>query len=196
MDHAHPLDLLRREKTELNLLDGAQRRLGVGEVNVRHVGDYRRAKTLLGRDAADGTVDGNSASRKRFPGSIRRAILKRAQATMREIARSWPVGGLWQPSPPGRLGPEGTSQGREKGVKRLKRRFWRTLSLVERYHDAGDDGGGRWGMGRQGDGEMEGRWRRLPQLRMGTSFLEPVLGLAFSQRNHTLYFTAFFIKLV
>lgn len=39
MHHAHPFDLLWREETKLDLLDGAQRRLGVGKVNVRHGGD-------------------------------------------------------------------------------------------------------------------------------------------------------------
>lgn len=38
MDHTHPFDLLRREKTKLDFLDRAQRRLGVWEVNVRHDG--------------------------------------------------------------------------------------------------------------------------------------------------------------
>lgn len=38
MNHTHPLDLLRGKQTELNLLDGAQRRLGVGEVDIRHGG--------------------------------------------------------------------------------------------------------------------------------------------------------------
>lgn len=39
MNHTHALDLLRRKKTELDLLDGAQGRLGEGEEDVRHVGD-------------------------------------------------------------------------------------------------------------------------------------------------------------
>ena len=42
MNHAHAFDLFRREETELNLLNGAQRRLGVGKVNVRHRGGRRR----------------------------------------------------------------------------------------------------------------------------------------------------------
>ena len=36
VDHTHPFDLLRRKETKLDLLNRAQRRLGVGKVNVRH----------------------------------------------------------------------------------------------------------------------------------------------------------------
>jgi hypothetical protein len=36
MHHTHPLDLLRRQESKLDLLDRAQWRLGVREVNVRH----------------------------------------------------------------------------------------------------------------------------------------------------------------
>lgn len=39
MNHTHALDLLGRKKAELDLLDGAQRRLGEGKEDVRHVGD-------------------------------------------------------------------------------------------------------------------------------------------------------------
>lgn len=39
MAHTHALDLFRREKTKLDLLDGAQRRLGVREEDVRHFAD-------------------------------------------------------------------------------------------------------------------------------------------------------------
>lgn len=39
MAHTHALDLLRREKTKLDLLDRAQRRLGVREEDVRHFVD-------------------------------------------------------------------------------------------------------------------------------------------------------------
>lgn len=38
MDHTHPFDLFWREETKLDFLDRAQRRLRVGEVNVRHDG--------------------------------------------------------------------------------------------------------------------------------------------------------------
>ena len=38
MDHTHALNLFGGEETELDLLDGAQRRLGVWEENVRHIG--------------------------------------------------------------------------------------------------------------------------------------------------------------
>lgn len=48
MNHAHPLDLFWSEETKLDLLDGAQRRLGVWEENVRHVDGSRcRVKALL-----------------------------------------------------------------------------------------------------------------------------------------------------
>lgn len=39
MDHTHALDLLGGEETELDFLDGAQRRLGVREKHVRHDGE-------------------------------------------------------------------------------------------------------------------------------------------------------------
>jgi hypothetical protein len=38
MDHTQAFNLFRRQETKLNLLNRAQRRLGVGEVNVRHGG--------------------------------------------------------------------------------------------------------------------------------------------------------------
>jgi hypothetical protein len=38
VNHTHALGFLRREKTKLNLLYGAQRRLGEGKENVRHRG--------------------------------------------------------------------------------------------------------------------------------------------------------------
>lgn len=41
MHHAHILDLIRREKSKLNLLNRAQRRAGVREVEVRHLGRGR-----------------------------------------------------------------------------------------------------------------------------------------------------------
>lgn len=41
VDHTHPFDLLRRKETKLDLLYRAQRRLRVGEVNVRHGDGYR-----------------------------------------------------------------------------------------------------------------------------------------------------------
>lgn len=37
MDDTHPFDLIRREETKLDLLDRAQRRLGVWEVDVGHL---------------------------------------------------------------------------------------------------------------------------------------------------------------
>lgn len=37
VDHTHALDLLRGEKTELDLLNCAQGRLGVWEENIRHI---------------------------------------------------------------------------------------------------------------------------------------------------------------
>lgn len=49
MDHTHALDLFGREKTKLDLLDGAQRRLGVREVNVRHDDGGLMRKTLAER---------------------------------------------------------------------------------------------------------------------------------------------------
>lgn len=36
MDHTHALDLFGGEETELDFLDGAQRRLGIREKHVRH----------------------------------------------------------------------------------------------------------------------------------------------------------------
>lgn len=36
MHHTHPLDLLGGEETKLDFLDRAQRRLGIGKVDVRH----------------------------------------------------------------------------------------------------------------------------------------------------------------
>ena len=48
MDDTHALDLFGGEETKLNLLDGAQRRLGVREVNVRHGGGGSMRKKLVG----------------------------------------------------------------------------------------------------------------------------------------------------
>lgn len=48
MDHTHALDLFGGEEAKLNLLDGAQRRLGVREVNVRHDDGGLMRKKLAG----------------------------------------------------------------------------------------------------------------------------------------------------
>lgn len=47
MDYTHALDLFGGEETKLNLLDGAQRRLGIREVNVRHGGGGLMRKKLV-----------------------------------------------------------------------------------------------------------------------------------------------------
>lgn len=60
MNHAHPLDLFGSEEAKLDLLDGAQGRLGVGEVDVRHGDGWRRVEALLGK-VAGGSVDEDSA---------------------------------------------------------------------------------------------------------------------------------------
>jgi hypothetical protein len=48
MDDTHALDLFGGEETKLNLLDGAQRRLGVREVNIRHGGGGSMRKKVVG----------------------------------------------------------------------------------------------------------------------------------------------------
>lgn len=48
MNHTHALDLFGGKKTKLNLLDGAQWRLGVREVNVRHDGGCSECEKLFG----------------------------------------------------------------------------------------------------------------------------------------------------
>ena len=64
MDHTHALDLLGGEETKLNLLDGAQRRLGVREVNVRHDGDSLMREKLVGLWEV-GTAPGEREARTR-----------------------------------------------------------------------------------------------------------------------------------
>jgi hypothetical protein len=48
MNYTHALNLLGGEETKLDLLDGAQRRLGVREVNIRHGGGCSMRKKLVG----------------------------------------------------------------------------------------------------------------------------------------------------
>jgi hypothetical protein len=58
VDHTHALDLLRGEETKLNLLNGAQRRLGVWKENVRHDGDVFVEKPMKNAELT-GQADGS-----------------------------------------------------------------------------------------------------------------------------------------
>lgn len=58
VDHTHALDLLGSEETKLNLLNGAQRRLGVWEENVRHIGDVFVEKPMKNAELT-GQADGS-----------------------------------------------------------------------------------------------------------------------------------------
>lgn len=97
MNHTHPLDLFRGKETKLDLLDGAQRRLGVWEENVRHGdGSRRRVKALL-EGMAGGSVGEVSAAQKRSTGRLRRVNFERAKATMKLNASSWPAEAFGSP---------------------------------------------------------------------------------------------------
>lgn len=71
MDHTHALNFLGGEKTKLNLLDGAQWRLGEREENVRHRDVIRCESTSgsgideLGRTSADLGITKDLGSSKR-----------------------------------------------------------------------------------------------------------------------------------
>jgi hypothetical protein len=64
MDNTQSFYFLRRQKAKLNLLDGAQRRLGVREIDVRHGGclcDGNRENGRARRKSRQPVVRGSSA---------------------------------------------------------------------------------------------------------------------------------------
>ena len=94
MNYTHPLNLFGGEKTKLDLLDGAQRRLGVREVDVRHDDGCCRPSS---RKRTRTDEDGENGGAKRISGRKRLVTFKRTKATMKEDASSGPAEAFGSP---------------------------------------------------------------------------------------------------
>lgn len=81
MDHTHALDLLGGEETKLNLLNGAQRRLGVWKENVRHDGDVFVEKPMKNAELT-GQADGS------WTGENEGTLIVTSQNLKRQTCRS------------------------------------------------------------------------------------------------------------